>query len=150
MVVIGYGVYYDIDLIYSINFWKPIVMYFIEGADHFQVDCWNGETEVLDELDSVCVTREKVKMCEMQTFKIPINEKTIEILLTNGNKDYQRSKWFNLNLYKEDQCIVGISHYGKEGYIHCEYKSDISAVKYSIPANATVHQYKEKRGTYDR
>lgn len=146
MVLIGYAVYYEIDLIYSINFWKSIVMYFMEGADHFRVDCWNEEREVLAELDSVCVTREKVKMCEMQTFKIPVNEKAIEILLTNGNKDYQRSKWFNLGLYKGNQHIVEISHYGKEGCIYCEYKSDITAVKYFIPANATIHQYKEKRG----
>lgn len=137
----SYGIYFSTGLISNIDYWKPLIMEYIEEADGIRIDCWNDEEQIIYDLKELCTDLDLESNCNMHILKFNISEKVINELVYNAIGHDGNIKWFSFFLTRNNDIILSSSHYGKEFSIEGISKEEIQFIKYFIPKGSSINIY---------
>lgn len=106
----GNGMHYAEDY----SFWNPLLKYFLNGMDAFEIHCWEDEQAVVDEiiheLSDVTWRKEgKAVIVEGE-----LTDKAKNFLLTKPLNVAGQLKWFSVFLYRNGNILFSSEHYGTE------------------------------------
>lgn len=122
---------------YSKEYWKVIVLRFLEDADTLRIDCWNNETECIEILNKLCKNVDTQNCGNMYLFTFDVTEEVIDEIVHNGTKN-NKVKWFSLFLMKAGKIYFSFEHYGIEGSLNYADRHDKQYIKYFLPKGSQI------------
>lgn len=138
----SYGIYFSTGLVTNIDYWKPLIMEYIEESDYIRIDCWNNEKRLISILEPLCYEMDLQSNNNMHIFKFKITGQNIDELVYNAVGDKGNIKWFSFFLMKDDDMLLSFEHYGKEFSIDGISMKEIKFIKYFIPKGSNVNTYR--------
>ncbi len=141
-----YGVHFNnTSLLVEFDFWRILVLNFLEDADSIRIDCWNGEEEIIKELLPLSKEVDRDSFKDMTIFTFDINDNTINEIVYNGFKKNKRPKWFSLFLQREGEIFFSSEHYGDELSMDNITSEEVKWVKYVVPKSFSFHSWISKK-----
>ncbi|WP_461615054.1 hypothetical protein [Clostridium sp. Marseille-QA1073] len=140
-----YGVQFNsTSLLVEFDFWRILVLNFLEDADSIRIDCWNEE-EVIKELLPLSKEVDRDSYRDMTIFTFNINENVINEIIYNGFNKNKRLKWFSLFLQREEEILFFSGHYGTELSMDNITSEEVKWVKYVVPKTFSFHSWISKK-----
>jgi len=127
------------------DFWRILVLNFLEDADSIRIDCWNSEEEVIKELLPLSKEVDRDSYKDMTIFTFDINENVVNEIIYNGFNKNKRLKWFSLFLQREGEIFFSSEHYGDELSMDNITREEVKWVKYVVPKSFSFHSWISRR-----
>ena len=141
-----YGVHFNsTSLLVEFDFWRILVLNFLEDADSIRIDCWNSEEEVIKELLPLSKEVDRDSYKDMTIFTFDINENVVNEIIYNGFNKNKRLKWFSLFLQREGEIFFSSEHYGDELSMDNITREEVKWVKYVVPKSFSFHSWVSRR-----
>lgn len=140
-----YQLHFSVSEYENIDYWVPLMNYFLSQSDTIEIHCWNEEEVVVEETKSIVKgSFETIIENELIIFK---GYKTIDVvnhLLFNNVDIKGKVKWFTIFLSKNDTTIFHSEHWGMEFFAPNVNEKDIEFIKSVMPIETNFNQYKDR------
>ncbi|MBM7663521.1 hypothetical protein JOC85_004399 [Bacillus mesophilus] len=122
------------------NYWIALIKHYVTKSDTIEIQCWNEETEIIDEINSLFIDEfEMVKEENLTIFKGAISSSLLEYLSNKSVSNKGELKWFTINLEKLMSPVFHSGHWGTELFIPNITKEDTAFIK-SVTPNESEFQ----------
>ncbi|MGI2328097.1 hypothetical protein [Planococcus sp. YIM B11945] len=122
-------------------FWPPLIAYFIDRSDAFEIHCWEEEQETVEqiqrELDQVQLQKEG----HTAVFSGPLTPETKAFFPTKALNNKNQLKWFSVFLLKDGQSLFSSEHYGTELIGYGLTDEQTKFLQEALPENASFTKY---------
>ncbi|MCM3358735.1 hypothetical protein [Psychrobacillus sp. MER TA 171] len=126
----------------KMDYWVPLMNYFLSQSDTLEIHCWNEEEVVIEETKSMLEDSFEIIMENNLTiFK---GNKALDIvnhLLSNNVNVEGKIKWFSIFLSKNSTTIFHSEHWGTEFFAPNVNEKDIAFIKSVMPIETNFNQY---------
>ncbi|SDO25728.1 hypothetical protein SAMN05518871_11358 [Psychrobacillus sp. OK028] len=139
-----YQLYFCIPSQYEeIDYWVPLMNYFLSQSDTIEIHCWNEEEVVVEETKSMLKGSFEIIMKNNITiFKGKKALDVVKHLLSNNVNIEGKIKWFSIFLSKNSNTIFHSEHWGMEFFAPNVNEKDIAFIKSVVPTETNFNQYK--------
>ena len=126
----------------KMDYWVPLMNYFLSQSGTLEFHCWNEEEVVIEETKSMLEDSFEIIMENNLTiFK---GNKALDIvnhLLSNNVNVEGKIKWFSIFLSKNSTTIFHSEHWGTEFFAPNVNEKDIAFIKSVMPIETNFNQY---------
>ena len=126
----------------KMDYWVPLMNYFLSQSDTLEIHCWNEEEVIIEETKSMLEDSFEIIMENNLTiFK---GNKALDIvnhLLSNNVNVEGKIKWFSIFLSKNSTTIFHSEHWGTEFFAPNVNEKDIAFIKSVMPIETNFNQY---------
>ncbi|MER2261495.1 MAG: hypothetical protein ABS934_05720 [Psychrobacillus sp.] len=126
----------------KMDYWVPLMNYFLSQSDTLEIHCWNEEEVVIEETKSMLEDSFEIIMeNNLTVFK---GNKVLDIvnhLLSNNVNVEGKIKWFSIFLSKNSTTIFHSEHWGTEFFAPNVNEKDIAFIKSVMPKETNFNQY---------
>ncbi|EAR67093.1 hypothetical protein B14911_16310 [Bacillus sp. NRRL B-14911] len=136
-----YQLYFSLFVYEKIDYWVPLMKYFLLRSDTIEIHCWNEEKLIVEEVQSVLKGFEKTKEYDLTIFKGKITPDVVNYLSYNNIDIEGKIKWFSIFLINNTTTIFHSEHWGMEFFAPDVYKKDVAFIKSIMPVETNFHQY---------
>lgn len=128
----------------NMEFWIPLMEYFLKRADTIEIHCWNEEKEVIAEIETFLLGSFERKLDKNITiYKGPNIPDVSNYILRKALNNEGKIKWFSIFLSKEFENVFHSEHWGKEYFAPAVNEKDIEFIKEVMPQDTNYYQYDE-------
>ena len=127
----------------KIDYWVPLMNYFLSLSDTIEIHCWNEEEVVVEETKSMLKgSFEAIPENNLTIFKGNKALDVVKHLLSNNVNIEGKIKWFSIFLSKNSTTIFHSEHWGMEFFAPNVNEKDITFIKSVMPIGTNFNQYK--------
>lgn len=139
-----YQLYFSVSGEYEkIDYWVPLMNYFLSQSDTIEIHCWNEEAVVVEETKSMLKgSFETITENNLTIFKGNKSLNVVTHLLSNNVNIEGKIKWFSIFLSKNSTTIFHSEHWGMEFFAPNVNEKDIAFIKSVMPIETNFNQYK--------
>lgn len=137
-----YQLHFTVTEYENIDYWVPLMNYFLSKSDTIEIHCWNEEEVVVEETKSMLKgSFETMEEDDLTIFKGNIALDVINHLLFNNVEIEGKIKWFSIFLSKNAITIFHSEHWGREFFAPNVNEKDIAFIKTIMPEDTNFNQY---------
>lgn len=137
-----YQLHFSLFVYEQINYWVPLMKYFLLKSDTIEIHCWNDEKVIVEETKSILKGNfEIISEYNLTIFKGNITSDVVNFLLCNNVDAEGKIKWFSIFLSKSASTIFHSEHWGMEFFAPNVNEKDIAYIKSVMPIETNFNQY---------
>lgn len=138
-----YQLYFSLYEYEKIDYWVPLMKYFLLESDTIEIHCWNEEKVIVEETQSMLKGPfEIITENNLTIFKGNKAPDVVDHLLFNNVDIEGKIKWFSIFLSKNASTIFHSEHWGMEFFAPNVNEKEIAFIKSVMPIETNFNQYK--------
>ena len=137
-----YQLHFTVTEYEKIDYWAPLMNYFLSKSDTIEIHCWNEEEVVVEETKTMLVgTFETLEEKEFTIFKGTVALDVKNHFLFNNVEIEGKVKWLSIFLSKNATTTFHSEHWGREFFAPNINEKDIAFIKSVMPEDTNFNQY---------
>ncbi|MEH7886941.1 hypothetical protein V7654_21800 [Bacillus sp. JJ1609] len=137
-----YQLYFSLFVYEKIDYWVPLMKYFLLQSDTIEIHCWNEENVIVEETKSMLKgSFDIISENNLTIFKGNKAPYVVDYLLWNNLDLEGKIKWFSIFLSKNATTIFHSEHWGMEFFAPNVNEKDIAFIKSVMPIDTNFNQY---------
>ena len=124
------------------DYWVLIIKDFLLKSKIIEIQCWNDETDLIEELKSLF---KEPLQCANEDNLFIIKGKVTSTIEEYLNKKYLNEKgkfkWFTINFYNDNKIVFQSGHWGTEIFIPNIFEEEVSFYSKLTPIDTDLFIY---------